>query len=321
MLFLYKRNQIVKTKEIYHASPHPKLQTRTSCTKTRGVALHLTTQKVNGSTSIRRQVSESTPGYESWQQSQTQEIVDLLHDCAKNRSIRDTEAVHGYILKCSVPEEDLLVLMNHVAYSYSKCSDYSAAKLVFDNLPQRNTFSWTVMIAGSMDNGFLSDGIEYFSKMKEDGILPDAFAYSAIIQLCIGTECVDGGKAVHAQIVKRGFACHTFVSTSLLNMYAKLGEIDDSCRVFDNMKEHSEVSWAALISGLTANDFYHEAFNSFLTMKKEGFTPNTFTVTSVLKAVGMLGDVGKGKQVHKYVSESGSWNDYEVWVSTNGPKC
>lgn len=294
------------------ASTHPKLQSRTFCTKTRRVALHLTTQKVNGSTSSQRQTSESKPGYGTWQQSQTQELVDLLHDCAKNRSIRDSEAVHGYILKCNLSDEDLLVLLNHVAYSYSKCSDFSAAKLVFDNLPQRNIFSWTVMIAGSTDNGFLGDGIEYFSQMQEDGILPDAFTYSAIIQLCIGIECVDCGKAVHALIVKRGFACHTFVSTSLLNMYAKLGEIDDSCRVFNNMKEPSEVSWAALISGLTSNDLYHEAFDSFLTMKKEGFTPNTFTVTSVLKAIGMLGDVSKGKQVHKYVSESGMLSNVRV---------
>lgn len=280
--------------------------------QTRRVALHLTTQKVNGSALIQRRISESTPDYETWQQSQTQELVDLLHDCARNKSIRDSEAVHGYILKCNLPEEDLLVLLNHVAYSYSKCLDFSAAKLVFDNLPQRNIFSWTVMIAGSTENGFFNDGIKYFYNMQEGGILPDGFAYSSIIHLCIGIECVDCGKAVHAQVVKRGFACHTFVSTSLLNMYAKLGGIEDSCRVFNNMKEHSEVSWAALISGLAANDLYNEAFNSFLTMKKEGVTSNTFTVTSVLKAIGMLGDIGKGKQVHKYVSESGMLSNVRV---------
>ncbi|XP_063945632.1 pentatricopeptide repeat-containing protein DOT4, chloroplastic isoform X3 [Daucus carota subsp. sativus] len=290
------------------ASPHPKLQTRTFCTKTRRVALQLTTQKVHGSTSIKRQISEPTPDCETWQQSQTQVLVDLLHDCAKNRSIRDSGAVHGYILRREVPGEDLLVLLNHVAYSYSKCSDFSVAKLVFDNMPQRNTFSWTVMISGSTENGFLSDGIKYFSKMQENGMLPDKFTYSAIIQLCIGIECIDCGKSVHAQIVKRGFASQTFVSTSLLNMYAKLGQIEDSCRVFNNMEEHSEVSWAALISGLTANNLYYEAFSSFLTMRKEGVAPNTFTVTSVLKAIGMLGDVDKGKQVHKYVSESDAYS-------------
>uniref|UniRef100_A0A166C0Z4 DYW domain-containing protein n=1 Tax=Daucus carota subsp. sativus TaxID=79200 RepID=A0A166C0Z4_DAUCS len=305
------------------ASPHPKLQTRTFCTKiqnfdlkcilqTRRVALQLTTQKVHGSTSIKRQISEPTPDCETWQQSQTQVLVDLLHDCAKNRSIRDSGAVHGYILRREVPGEDLLVLLNHVAYSYSKCSDFSVAKLVFDNMPQRNTFSWTVMISGSTENGFLSDGIKYFSKMQENGMLPDKFTYSAIIQLCIGIECIDCGKSVHAQIVKRGFASQTFVSTSLLNMYAKLGQIEDSCRVFNNMEEHSEVSWAALISGLTANNLYYEAFSSFLTMRKEGVAPNTFTVTSVLKAIGMLGDVDKGKQVHKYVSESGMLSNVHV---------
>lgn len=159
------------------------------------------------------------------------------------------------------------------------------------------------MIVGSTENGYLSDGIKYFCEMQEDGIFPDGFTYSAIIRLCICLECVGWGRAVHAQIVKRGFASHIFVSTSLLNMYAKLGEIEDSCQVFNNMAEHNEVSWAALISGFTANSLYLEAFNHFVTMKREGFTPNIYTLISVLKAIGILGDAGKGRQVHEYVSE------------------
>ncbi|KAK1353244.1 hypothetical protein POM88_052379 [Heracleum sosnowskyi] len=153
------------------------------------------------------------------------------------------------------------------------------------------------MIVVSTDNGFLGDGNEYFSKMQEDGILlPDAFAYSAIIQLCIGIKCVDGGKAVHAQIVKRGFACHTFVTTSLLNMYAKLGEIDDSCRVFNNgdalsvnnafadayskcgsiedvkrifdrMDEKDIVSWTTLVNAYSQGSEWREALAIFLQMR------------------------------------------------------
>lgn len=164
-------------------APQWKLQTPILCTKARTVALPLTTRKFNGG--IQRKMSESTTSYETCQPSQIQELVDLLHDCAENRSVRDSEAVHGYLLKCNLLDENLLLLLNHVAYAYSKCSDFSAAQLVFNKMSQRNAFSWTVMIVGSTENGYLSDGIKYFCEMQEDGIFPDGFTYSAIIRLCI----------------------------------------------------------------------------------------------------------------------------------------
>ncbi|KAK9282672.1 hypothetical protein L1049_010892 [Liquidambar formosana] len=141
--------------------------------------------------------------------------------------------------------------------------------------------------------------------MLDYGILPDEFAYSAIIKSCIGIECVDLGKMVHAQIIIRGFASHNFVSTSVLNMYAKLGKIKDACQLFNTMKDHNQVSWNAIISGFTSNGLHFEALNHFLKMRKEGLAPNMYTLISVLKAVGRLGNAGKGKEVHNYVSELG----------------
>lgn len=232
-----------------------------------------------------------------------QSIIDLVSDCADRGSLEKLKAIHGLVLKSEYLETDLLVLLNHVAHAYSKCSDFSAARRVFDKIPQRNVFSWTVMIVGATENGFFLDGFDYFCEMLYCGTFPDKFVYSSVLQTCIGLGCIELGKMVHAQIVARGFASHTFVSVSLLNMYAKLGMIDDSYEVFCNIEEHNQVSWNAMISGFTANGFHFEAFDLFLKMKKEGITPNVYTIISVSKAVGKLGDVNKGKTVHRCASE------------------
>lgn len=39
--------------------------------------------------------------------------------------------------------------------------------------------------------------------MMDYEVLPDKFVYTAIIQTCIGLDCVELGKMVHAQIVVR----------------------------------------------------------------------------------------------------------------------
>ncbi|KAK7852456.1 pentatricopeptide repeat-containing protein At2g27610-like [Quercus suber] len=236
---------------------------------------------------------------------QFQPLVDVLRDCADKGSVKRAKAVHGLLSKLDFSDRDLMVLLNHVAHVYSKCSDFDAARRVFDRMSERNIFSWTVMIVACTENGFFLEGFKFFCEMMNHGILPDEFAYSSVFQTCIGLECVELGRMVHAQIVIRGYACHTFVTTSLLNMYAKLGMIDVSNKVFETMTEHNQVSWNAMISGFTGNGLHFEAFDHFLRMKKGGITPNISTLISVSKAVGNLGDVRKGKEVQNYVSELG----------------
>lgn len=242
-----------------------------------------------------------------------QQLVDLLHQCAKMGSHSSAKSVHGFVLRSYFQEEDsLIVLLNHVAYAYLKCSDFRAARQVFDNMPERNTFSWTVMILGSTENGLFLDGLEYFDEMYNQGVSPDKFTYSAIIQLCIGLGSIELGEIVHSQIIRTGFASNTFIGTSLLSMYAKLERMDESFKVFNSMAEQNDVLWNAIISGFTSNGFYSEAYDYFLRMKEEGFKPNQYTFISVSKAVGKLGDIDKGRQVHSHVSDTGAESNVSV---------
>ncbi|KAF8397005.1 hypothetical protein HHK36_018643 [Tetracentron sinense] len=252
---------------------------------------------------VRCNISEPFSISETDQQSQVQTLADLLRGSAAKGWIKEGKAIHGFVSKSNFDDDKSVVLYNHLAHLYSKCADFTSARRVFDLMSHRNVFSWTIMIVGSTDNGFFFDGFRFFCEMQGHGISPDAFAYSAIIRSCIGLDCGELGEMVHAQIVKTGFSAHVVVSTSLLNMYAKLGQIEDAVHVFNTMTEHNDVSWNAMISGFTSNGLHLEAFNQFILMKKEGFFPNMNTFTSVLKAVGMLGDVGKGREVHHYVTE------------------
>ncbi|KAL3506635.1 hypothetical protein ACH5RR_032017 [Cinchona calisaya] len=283
---------------------HHKLHTPNSTSKGRKLMTGISLQTIpKGSVDLETRLLKSSASYEPYQKTRVQELVDALHECAVNGLLKEAKAAHGLVLKCGFTNDNVLVLLNHVMHAYSKCLDFRLARSVFNTMSCKNVFSWTVMIEGSINNGLLYDGYKYFWEMQQCGRQLDAFAYAVILQLCIGLDRLDLAEMMHAQIVIKGFASHVFVSTSLLTMYAKLGKVEESLKIFNTMNEHNEVSWNAMISGFTANGHYLEAFNHFLMMIKCGFTPDMYSLISVLKAVGMVGDVAKGKQVHKYVSE------------------
>ncbi|XP_044479657.1 pentatricopeptide repeat-containing protein At2g27610-like isoform X5 [Mangifera indica] len=291
---------------------YPKNRSRTSA------VVSLPSQNTQKSTaSLKTKIPILTEAKGPDKKFQIQPLIDLLRDSADEGSLKQAKAVHGFVLKSSFSDKELLILLNHVAHAYSKCSDLSSAFRVFDKMSQRNIFSWTVMIASSTENGFFLEGFKYFYQMLSYGVLPDTFAYSAIMQTSIGLECIELGRMVHAQIVIRGFHSHTFVATSLLNMYAKLRSIEDSYEVFNTMTEHNEVSWNAIISGFTLSGMHLESFDHFLRMKNGGIRANAYTLISVSKAVGQLSDIDKGKEVQSVAVELGMESDVQVNMPWN----
>ncbi|KAL1215041.1 Pentatricopeptide repeat-containing protein DOT4 [Cardamine amara subsp. amara] len=239
-------------------------------------------------------------------------LIELLRESADEECLKKAKSIHGAIIKSQFMGKSLTVLLNQMVIAYSKCSDFVSARQVFDEIPQKSIFSWTVLMVGATENGFYYDGIDYFVEMIGCDIVLDEYALSAAIQACIGVDSINVGEMVHAQVITRGFSSLSFVNTSLLNMYAKLGRIGDSCKVFNAMDNRNEVSWNAMISGFVSNGHYSEAYSSFLRMLEEEIRPNVSCFISVSKAIGQLGDVEKGRYITRIALEIGLQSNIHV---------
>ncbi|CAE6253351.1 unnamed protein product [Arabidopsis arenosa] len=239
-------------------------------------------------------------------------LIELIRESADERCLKKAKSVHGFLIKFQFTEKSLTVMLNQLVIAYSKCSDFGSARQVFDEIPQKSVFSWTVLMVGATENGYYRDGIDYFVEMLGCDIVPDEYAFSAAIQACIGVDSIDVDEMVHAQVITRGFSSRVFVNTSLLGMYAKLGRIGDSYKVFNSMENRNQVSWNAMISGFVSNGLYAEAYNSFLRMLEEEIRPNVSCFISVSKAIGQLGDVEKGRYIAQIVLEIGMQSNIHV---------
>ncbi len=52
-----------------------------------------------------------------------------------------------------------------------------------------------------------------------------------------------------SQIIKNGWDLDVFVGSSLVDMYAKCGSMEDAWRVFNKMPSQDVVTWTAMILG------------------------------------------------------------------------
>ncbi|XP_071687080.1 putative pentatricopeptide repeat-containing protein At3g23330 [Rutidosis leptorrhynchoides] len=117
---------------------------------------------------------------------------------------------------------------------------------------------------------------------------------STKIPACAHLKTLPLGQQLHGYIIRSHFDDNMFIASSLVNMYAKCGNIKVAKLIFDRMKQHDLVTWTAMIMGCALHEHSHDAISLFRKMETEGFKPNSVTFVAVLTACSHAGMVNKG---------------------------
>ncbi|KAJ1413660.1 Tetratricopeptide-like helical domain superfamily [Sesbania bispinosa] len=93
-------------------------------------------------------------------------------------------------------------------------------------------------------------------------------------------------------------------------MYAKFKSIQESKKIFEEIKCPQTISWNALVSGYAQNDLCKEALLTFLSAIKE-IKPNQYTFGSVLNAIAAAEDISlkHGQRCHSHLLKLGLSSD------------
>ncbi|CAN8276237.1 unnamed protein product [Cochlearia groenlandica] len=141
--------------------------------------------------------------------------------------------------------------------------------------------------------------------------------YNILLKECTVSKLISQGKIVHAHVVKSLFRCEIVTNNTLINMYAKCGSLEDAHKVFDEMSQRDFVTWTALISGYSQFGRSRDALVLFNEMLRNGFCPNEFTLSSVVKAAASVAEPkgSYGQQLHGFCLKSGFYSNVHVGSS------
>jgi pentatricopeptide repeat protein len=70
-----------------------------------------------------------------------------------------------------------------------------------------------------------------------------------VLKACASMVVIEEGRRVHQQISQSGLESDVFVGSSLVDMYAKCGSMEDGWTVFNKMPSQDRVTWTAIILG------------------------------------------------------------------------
>jgi pentatricopeptide repeat protein len=85
--------------------------------------------------------------------------------------------------------------------------------------------------------------------MQPEGVPPDPVTFVGILNACASLQSLEEGRHTHEQIIQNGCESNVFVGSSLVDMYAKCGSMEEAWRLFNKLPSRDVVSWTAMLLG------------------------------------------------------------------------
>eukprot|EP01018_Ginkgo_biloba_P004743 Gb_35534 [translate_table: standard] len=221
-------------------------------------------------------------------------MVSVILACTHLGDLKQAKWIHDYVIRNGFASD--VYVGNSLIAMYAKCGSVDFALQLFDKMYERNVVSWNAMIAAYAQNGNANRALTLFNKMQLAAMEPDAATLVCVLPACALLAALQYGKWIHSYIIRSGFEADVSVVNSLVDMYAKCGNVEIARRLFDRMSERDVISWNAMIAGYGLHGLGDDALALFSQMQRTGIKPDDVTFITILSACSHAGLVNEGWQ-------------------------
>nr|XP_043605912.1 pentatricopeptide repeat-containing protein At3g02330, mitochondrial [Erigeron canadensis]XP_043605913.1 pentatricopeptide repeat-containing protein At3g02330, mitochondrial [Erigeron canadensis] len=218
----------------------------------------------------------------------------VLKACAALQSLNLGMEVHGRVIKSGMGLESFVG--SALVDMYCKCAKVEDAEKLHERMEKQTMVSWNAIISGFSSHEQSEEAQKFFSQMLQIGIKPDNFTFATVLDTCANLATISLGRQIHGQIIKQEMQSDVFICSTLVDMYSKCGNMQDSRLMFEKSPNKDLVIWNAMICGYANHGRGNDAISVFESMKLNNVKPNLATFVSVLRACAHVGRVEEGSQ-------------------------
>ncbi|KAB1225390.1 hypothetical protein CJ030_MR1G015670 [Morella rubra] len=216
----------------------------------------------------------------------------VLKACARLLDFQLGVEIHTLVVKEGF--DDDVYVKTSLLCLYASCGFLGYARKVFEDIPEKNVVSWTAIISGYIGVCQYREAIDMFRMLVEMDLRPDSFTIVKVLSACTQLGDLRSGEWINGYMAEIGMGRNLFVATSLVDMYAKCGNMEKARYVFDRMEEKDIVTWSTMIQTYALNGLPKEALDLFFQMQREKLEPDRYAMVGVLSACARLGALDLG---------------------------
>ncbi|KAK4368984.1 hypothetical protein RND71_012776 [Anisodus tanguticus] len=201
--------------------------------------------------------------------------------------------VHTLVVKLGFGDDPFVC--NGLLSVYARgLKELSYARKVFDEMPEKDIVCWTCLISGYAKLGLSEDALSLFlSIVKKSSLIPENDTMVSVLSPCSKLDMSNIEKWIGNFRYDLGCSGCDSVSTVLVYLYGKLGNVDKSREIFEQISsdgKRSVLSWNAMIGTYVQNGCALDGLCLFrLMMELNCCCPDHVTMVSVLSACTQVG--------------------------------
>ncbi|XP_027912596.1 pentatricopeptide repeat-containing protein At1g31430 [Vigna unguiculata] len=247
--------------------------------------------------------------------------------------VGEGKKVHAFVVKTGLAFD--AYVGNSLMDMYAELRLVEGFTQVFEEMPERDTVSWNIMISGYVRCKRFQEAVDVYRRMrKESNEKPNEATVVSSLSACTSLRNLELGKEIHDYIVNE-LDLTTIMGNALLDMYCKCGHVSVAQKIFDTMpvknvncwtsmvtgyvtcglldeaRDYFErspsrdiVLWTAMINGYVQFNRFEEAIALFGEMQMRGVRPDNFIVVTLLTGCAQSGALEQGKWIHNYIDEN-----------------
>lgn len=181
--------------------------------------------------------------------------ASLLQWCVEIKALAEGKRIQVHMTKTGYKPD--VYLQTKLLILYVKCGYIADAREMFEKMSERNVVSWNAIISGYVQLGNPTEALAVFLQMQvqmqRQGQRVDPFTLASVLRACAledkEVKTKHKHREVHLQIYRNGFEWDVVLLSTLIDAYAKAGDMDYARQVFDKMSQRNVVSWTAMIAG------------------------------------------------------------------------
>jgi pentatricopeptide repeat protein len=176
-------------------------------------------------------------------------LVSVLSACARSGALQTGKWVHELARNHGLDTDARIG--NVLVDMYAKCGEIASARNVFDCLRMRSVVSWSAMISAYANHGASEEALKLFSLMKNEGVRPNSFTFTAVLVACGHSGLVEEGLKHFNSILSdyqmsptlEHYAC-------MVDMLGRAGRLIEAYEIIRGMSLHPDKCvWGAFLAG------------------------------------------------------------------------
>lgn len=160
-------------------------------------------------------------------------LVAILPACAHESAIREGLWIHSYVVK-SCMELDA-ALGSGLITMYANSGRLKSAKLIFDQVSNKNIVVWNTMIRAYGTHGHADEALKLFAQLLGTGLHPDGLIFLCLLSACSHAGMVSAGSEIFKKMEEYGVERTHEHYACMIDLYSRAGLIDKAIGFINTM--------------------------------------------------------------------------------------